>query len=151
MRRLRIISAPLCVFLVVLALSGCGGQASSNSSSSPASPSGSPAPTPAPAPAPTPTPTPTPQPAPTPSKFIYGVVGFEPDGNGPQGGQINSSTGTVSPVPGAPFDCGLGQSDIVQLIADPKGRFIYTLHEQASAAGMPLGQAGIGEQKIDQQ
>jgi 6-phosphogluconolactonase (cycloisomerase 2 family) len=85
------------------------------------------------------------------SKFIYGVSGFEPSGNGPEGGQIDSATGMVSPVPGSPFDAGLGQSNILQVLADPQGRFIYTVHLQASSFGNLIGESGIGAQKVDPQ
>lgn len=81
------------------------------------------------------------------SKFIFGGIGFE---NGTvDAGTINSN-GSVSPVQGSPFDEGLGQSNTFEMIADPQGRFFYTLNGAASAAGMQLGQSGIAEFAINQ-
>ncbi len=85
----------------------------------------------------------------TASRFIYGTPGFETQGL--DAGSIDSKTGTVTPIPGGPFDPGLGQSSMVQAIADPQGRFVYTLEVGASAGGTPIGQPGIGEFKINQQ
>ncbi len=86
---------------------------------------------------------------PTASRFIYGTPGFETQGL--DASSIDSKTGTVTPIPGGPFDPGLGQSSMIQAIADPQGRFVYTLAVGASAGGTPIGQPGIGEFKIDQQ
>jgi 6-phosphogluconolactonase (cycloisomerase 2 family) len=81
------------------------------------------------------------------SKFIFGGVGFE---NGMVDAGMINSNGSVSPVPGSPFDEGLGQSNTFEMIADPQGRFFYVLNGAASAAGMPLGQSGIAEFAINQ-
>lgn len=81
------------------------------------------------------------------SKFIFGGVGFE---NGMVDGGMINSNGSVSPVPGSPFDEGLGQSNTFEMTADPQGRFFYVLNGAASAAGMPLGQSGIAEFAINQ-
>ena len=85
----------------------------------------------------------------TASRSIYGTPGFETQGL--DAGSIDNKTGMVTPIPGGPFDPGLGQSSMVQAIADPQGRFVYTLEVGASAGGVPIGQPGIGEFKIDQQ
>ena len=86
---------------------------------------------------------------PSASRFIYGTPGFETQGL--QAGTIDSKTGKVTPISGGPFDPGLGQSSMIQAIADRQGRFVYTLEVGASAFGNPIGQPGIGEFKIDQQ
>ena len=148
MRRLWAIFALAVASILALTLLGCGASSTPAATNSPAPPAANPMPSPAPPPPPPPPP---PSPATTPSKFIYGVIGFEPEGNGPQAGQIDSSSGKISLVSGSPFDSGLGQSDVVQVLADPKGRFLYSLHQQASVGGMPLGESGISEQKIDSQ
>jgi 6-phosphogluconolactonase (cycloisomerase 2 family) len=105
---------------------------------------------------PSPTPlTPSPSPTPTPvvsaaSRFIYGIQAFE-SSTGYEGGQINSATGQVTSV-GAPFnDSGLGQNIVIQLIADPQGRFLYALNLGASAGGGPIGTPGIAELQINRQ
>jgi 6-phosphogluconolactonase (cycloisomerase 2 family) len=87
--------------------------------------------------------------SPSASRFIYGTPGFETQGL--QAGTADSKTGKITPIPGGPFDPGLGQSSMIQTIADPQGRFVYTLEVGASAFGNPIGQPGIGEFKIDQQ
>ena len=120
-------------------LTGCGGI--SNSSGSPTSSN--------------PTPTPSPSPAPTPvvsaaSRFIYGIQAFE-SSIGYAGGQINSATGQVTSV-GTPFNnSGLGQNIVVQVIADPQGRFLYALNFGASSGGGPIGTPGIAELQISRQ
>ncbi|HXO38130.1 MAG TPA: beta-propeller fold lactonase family protein [Candidatus Acidoferrum sp.] len=107
-----------------------------------------------PAPSPTPS-TPSPSPAPTPvvsaaSRFIYGIQTFE-SSIGYAGGQISSSTGQITSV-GAPFnDSGLGQNIVIQLIADPQGRFLYALNLGASAGGGLIGTPGIAELQINRQ
>ena len=83
------------------------------------------------------------------SRFIYGTPGFE-SGN-LQAGQINSGTGAVSLIAGSPFNEGLGQSSIIQVIGDPKGRFVYALNVEASAVGTVIGNPGIGGFAINQQ
>lgn len=131
-------------------------------------PTGTPTPTPTPTPtgspfgmravSPTPipssTPTPTPIPVPTPSasptaamsRFIYGTPGFE--AGAVQAGVINSN-GKISPVRGSPFDEGLGQTSIIQVVADRQGRFVYVLNVGASAVGEIIGQPGIAGFSID--
>lgn len=152
--------------LIAILLIGCG-SGSSSSSFSPA-PTVSPTPTPAPPlpaptvsptptptpPTPTPTPTasPTPTPTPTPvslvpSRLVYGIIDFEDDGF--FGGKIDSSSGTVSPLSGNPFANTLGQNIVLQVLADPKGRFFYTLNSGASSFGNTIGVPGIGEYKIN--
>ncbi len=51
--------------------------------------------------------------------------------------------GTISPVPGSPFDEGLGQPSIIEITADAKGRFVYVLNVEAQAAGELIGQPGL--------
>jgi 6-phosphogluconolactonase len=53
------------------------------------------------------------------------------------------SDGTISPVPGSPFDEGLGQPSIIQVTADAKGRFVYVLNVEAQAAGELIGRPGL--------
>jgi 6-phosphogluconolactonase (cycloisomerase 2 family) len=93
---------------------------------------------------------PDPVPGPTPasaSLFVYGTPGFE--SGSVQAGRINSD-GTVSAVAGSPFDEGVGQSDIIQIITDHRGRFLYVLNLAAGAFGVPLGISGICGFSIDQ-
>jgi 6-phosphogluconolactonase (cycloisomerase 2 family) len=78
---------------------------------------------------------------------IYGTPGFE--SGSVQAGRINSE-GTVSAVAGSPFDEGVGQSDIIQIITDNRGRFVYVLNQAAGAFGVPLGISGICGFSIDQ-
>jgi 6-phosphogluconolactonase (cycloisomerase 2 family) len=93
---------------------------------------------------PDPAPSPTTDPA---SLYIYGTPGFE---NGSvEAGMINSN-GTVSAIAGSPFDEGVGQSDIIQIITDSRGRFVYVLNQAAGAFGVPLGISGICGFSIDQ-
>ncbi len=118
-------------FLVLsLVPAGCGG----NITVSGALP---PAPN-APVPAPTPTPV-----ALTPSRFIYGVIDFEAEG-GFFGGAIDRATGQVSPAAGSPTANVLGQNIVIQMVADPKGRFLYALNIGAGSFGVQFGQIGIG-------
>ncbi|HEY6308807.1 MAG TPA: beta-propeller fold lactonase family protein [Candidatus Angelobacter sp.] len=99
-----------------------------------------PTPTPSPTPTPTPSPTPTPTPAPAPaSRFIFGTPSF--GGGTVQAGAINLN-GSVSTVAGSPFNVGLGTPTIIQIVPDPKGRFIYVLSLGAST--VTLGSPGIG-------
>jgi 6-phosphogluconolactonase (cycloisomerase 2 family) len=122
-----------------LLLTGCGGI-----SNSARNPTPTPA-TPAPSPSPTPTPVVT-----TASHFIYGIQAFEST-VGYAGGQITAATGQVTSV-GAPFnDSGLGQNIVIQVIADPQGRFLYSLNLGASAGGGPIGAPGIAEMQISRQ
>jgi DNA-binding beta-propeller fold protein YncE len=79
--------------------------------------------------------------------FIYGTPGFE--SGSIQAGRINGD-GTVSAVAGSPFDEGIGQSDIIQVITDNRGRFVYVLNLAAGAFGTPLGISGICGFSIDQ-
>jgi 6-phosphogluconolactonase len=60
-----------------------------------------------------------------------------------------NSDGTISPVRGSPFDEGLGQSSIIQVTADSKGRFVFMLNVEASAAGEIIGKPGICALTID--
>lgn len=132
---------------------GCGSVTTSGAhfTTSPApSPTPSPTPTPFPFPTPFPTPTPSPTPLPTPSptptlaaasRFIFGTPGFE--SGSVQAGVINSN-GSVTAVAGSPFNEGLGTPSIIQLVPDPKGRFLYVLNVSAFAAGQTIGFPGIG-------
>lgn len=86
--------------------------------------------------------------SPAASKFLYGGPGFE---NGTVSAGMINSNGSVSPIMGSPFDEGMGQSNTFEMIADPQGRFFYVLNGAASAAGMPLGNSGIGGFAINQQ
>jgi hypothetical protein len=81
------------------------------------------------------------------SLFIYGTPGFE--SGSVQAGRI-SSDGTVSAVEGSPFDEGVGQSDITQIITDNRGHFVYMLNLAAGAFGVPLGVSGICGFNVDQ-
>src|SRR5215471_20855843 len=78
---------------------------------------------------------------PSASRFIYGGPGFET--GSVQAGTINSSNGMVSPVAGSPFDEGMGQSNLLQIAADARGRFIYVLNVAAFGAGTKIGDAGL--------
>ena len=170
------VRAPVFVLVLAAALighvSGCGSPRRTfiNGTLPPAgqvTPTPTPTPTPLggfPSPTPTPLPTPTgmgalsgsrtlqpdpsPSPAPDPvSLSIYGTPGFE--SGSVQAGRINSE-GTVSAVAGSPFDEGVGQSDIIQIITDNRGRFVYVLNQAAGAFGVPLGISGICGFSIDQ-
>ena len=136
--------------VVLICLTGCG---SGRITGATTQPTPSPSPTVSPFPSATPTPTPSPSPTPTPipvgatSRFIFGITVFE-SGFGYQAGQI--SNGTVTPI--ADFnDAGLGQNIVPQLIADPKGRFLYALNVGASSFGITLGPPGIAEMQINNQ
>ena len=80
------------------------------------------------------------------SRFIYGTPGFE--AGAVAAGAINNN-GQVSAIAGSPFDEGLGSASVIQVTADPKGRFVYLLNVSAMGAGEQIGQAGIGEFSID--
>src|SRR6478609_1395780 len=128
--------------VVLICLTGCG---SGRITGATTQPTPSPSPTVSPFPSATPTPTPSPSPTPTPipvgatSRFIFGITVFE-SGFGYQAGQISNRT--VTPI--ADFnDAGLGQNIVPQLIADPKGRFLYALNVGASSFGITLGPPGI--------
>jgi Lactonase, 7-bladed beta-propeller len=99
-----------------------------------------PTPTPSPTPTPTPSPTPTPTPAPAPaSRFIFGTPSL--GGGSVQAGAININ-GSVSLLAGSPFNVGLGTPTIIQIVPDPKARFIYVL--SLGATIVTLGSPGIG-------
>jgi 6-phosphogluconolactonase (cycloisomerase 2 family) len=142
--RTKLLFLIFCTAIISPFLIGCGSVSNSGNSSQPASPT----PTPISSQSPTPTPTPTPSSA-VPSSFIYGIEAFESD-IGYAGGKINSTTGQVTPV-GAFDDSGLGQNIVIQLIADPQGRFLYSLNLGAFAVGMTIGNPGIAELQINQQ
>ncbi|MGZ4879365.1 MAG: lactonase family protein [Candidatus Angelobacter sp.] len=123
--------------ITLTVLTGCGSVSSSGGSPTPSNPT----------PSPSPNPTPVVSAA---SRFIYGIQAFE-SSIGYAGGQINSATGQVTSV-GAPFNnSGLGQNIVVQVIADPQGRFLYALNLGATSAGVPLGNPGIAELQINRQ
>jgi 6-phosphogluconolactonase (cycloisomerase 2 family) len=97
---------------------------------------------------PDPSPTPDRRSTPDPSsRYIYATPGFE--SGSIEAGMINSN-GTVSAIAGSPFDEGVGQSDIIQIITDPRGRFVYVLNQAARSFGLPLGISGIVGFSIDQ-
>ncbi|HLJ86238.1 MAG TPA: beta-propeller fold lactonase family protein [Candidatus Angelobacter sp.] len=145
------------LFAIVFAaaLTGCGSTTMVSGAINP--PPGFPTPTPTPLASPTPSPMPTPSPSPTPmggpspsptptptvtaaSRFLFGTPGFE--SGTLQAGTIDNS-GKVSAVTGSPFGEGLGQASIIQVIADPSGRFVYVLNVEASAVGQMIGQPGL--------
>lgn len=128
------------VIVLLLAFTGCGSVSGSGRTNNP-----SPTPTPTPPVNPTPSPTPTPALA---SHFIYGTPGFE---TGTIQAGVIQSNGSVIPVPGPPFDEGLGTPSVIQIVGDVKGRFIYVLNVEAIAVGMFIGQPGIAGFKIDPQ
>jgi 6-phosphogluconolactonase (cycloisomerase 2 family) len=98
----------------------------------------------------TPTPTPSPTPATfTASRFIYGVISFEAEG-GVFGGAIDSANGTVTSATGSPAANPLGQNIVIQMAADPRGRFLYALNIGASSFGIQFGQIGIAGYRINQ-
>ena len=78
---------------------------------------------------------------PSASRFIYGAPGFET--GKVQAGSIDSTSGAVSAVSGSPFDEGMGQSNLLEIAADGKGRFIYVLNLAAFGAGQQIGSAGL--------
>jgi 6-phosphogluconolactonase (cycloisomerase 2 family) len=126
------IKTPLIAFFIVLllpSLVGCGGGVTSAN--------------------PTPTPgTTNPAGGLSPSRFIYGITAFEADGI--YAGQIDSGTGSISPLGGNPYANTLGQNIVIQVPIDPKGRFFYTLNLGASSFGNVLGRPGIAEYQINQ-
>jgi len=132
--------------------SGCGGTTVFQGALPPAAPiTPTPTPTPTPNPFPTPTPTPTPAPSPTPmaasaSQFIYGTPGFE--SGSVQAGRIGND-GSVSAIAGSPFDETMGTPSVIQIIGDPRGRFVYVLNVEASAVGEIIGKPGICGFSID--
>lgn len=141
----------LASFLLLAMASGCGAATTTGAiTTSPApspTPSATPTPFPFPTPFPTPSPsaTPTPSPAPTPapvpaSRFIFGTPGFE--SGSIQAGAIGLD-GSVMPVTGSPFDEGLGTPSIIQILADPRSRFVYVLNVSAFAAGELIGNPGL--------
>lgn len=128
---------------------GCGGKTIFQGALPPATPF-TPTPSPTPTASPTPMATPMPSPAHGPasaSRFIYGTPGFE--SGSVQAGRIGSD-GSVSAIAGSPFDEALGTPSIVQIIADARGRFLYVLNVEASAAGEIIGKPGICGFSIDQ-
>jgi 6-phosphogluconolactonase len=56
---------------------------------------------------------------------------------------VINGDGSISPVPGSPFDEGLGQPSIIEVTADPKGRFVYVLNVEAQAVGELIGRPGL--------
>lgn len=126
--------------VLILAFTGCGSVSGSGRTNNP-----SPTPTPTPPANPTPSPTPTPALA---SHFIYGTPGFE---TGTIQAGVIQSNGSVVPVPGPPFDEGLGTPSVIQVVGDVSGRFIYVLNVEAIAVGMFIGEPGIAGFKINPQ
>jgi 6-phosphogluconolactonase (cycloisomerase 2 family) len=74
------------------------------------------------------------------SRFIFGTPGFE--SGSIQVGAIGLD-GSVMPVAGSPFDEGLGTPSIIQILADPKSRFVYVLNVSAFAVGEMIGNPGL--------
>lgn len=152
MRSLRLaLFSCLCPILFILSMvfAGCSGSSPMvvNPSPSPTPPF-NPTPSPVPSPSASPTPTPSPSPAAA-SRFIYGIVDFEADG-GFFGGAINGTTGQVTALSGNPFSNTLGQNIVIQVIADPQGRFLYSLNLGASSFGIQFGKPGINEYQVNQ-
>ncbi len=141
MRSKLAIRAFLLVCILTVTFIGCGGSSGRQVSSNPTPNPGTSGPTPSPSPTPTPV-------AATPSRFIYAIIDFEAD-QGFFGGNIDPSSGKVAPVPGTPTANALGQNIVFQLLADPQGRFLYSLNLGASSFGIQLGQIGIGGYGID--
>jgi 6-phosphogluconolactonase (cycloisomerase 2 family) len=75
------------------------------------------------------------------SRFIYGAPGFE-TGN-VQAGSIDSASGAVSAVPGSPFDESMGESNLLEITADGKGRFVYVLNLASFGGGQQIAPAGL--------
>lgn len=125
--RIKSLFFSFCISLLSLILAGCGGIGKTASN-----------------PNPTPTPGTT---AFSASRFIYGIVAFEAQGL--FAGQIDGATQKVSAVPGSPFANSMGQNIVLQLVADPKGRFLYTSNQGASSFGNQIGQPGIGAYQIN--
>jgi 6-phosphogluconolactonase (cycloisomerase 2 family) len=117
----------ICACITIIASTGCGGV--NNRSNQPIN-----------------SPTPSSTTAAT-SRFIYGIITFETD-NGYQGGSI-SSNGQVSPIStlSAP-DAGLNQNIVPQIVADPKGRFLYALNV-GTQHGFNFNPPGIVELQIN--
>jgi 6-phosphogluconolactonase (cycloisomerase 2 family) len=127
-------------FLVLpVVLAGCGGNTTIQGALPPAPvvPSASP----------TPTPTPTPALSSKASHFVFGIIDFEAEGF--FGGVIDSASGKVTPAAGNPTADALGQNIVVQVLADPNGRFLYSLNVGASSFGIQIGKAGIGAYQIN--
>jgi 6-phosphogluconolactonase (cycloisomerase 2 family) len=121
----------ICASVAILASIGCGSIASGSSQST------------------NNTPTPTPTPATAASHFIYGIITFETD-DGYQGGAI-SSNGQITPLATLSFtDAGLNQNIVPQVVADPKGRFLYALNVGAQH-GFDFNPPGIVELQINRQ
>jgi 6-phosphogluconolactonase (cycloisomerase 2 family) len=76
------------------------------------------------------------------------VIDFEAEGF--FAGKINSSTGQITRVNSNPIANPLGQNIVVQLVTDPKGRFLYALNIGASSFGIQFGQIGISAFQINQ-
>jgi 6-phosphogluconolactonase (cycloisomerase 2 family) len=57
--------------------------------------------------------------------------------------------GTISPVPGSPFDEGLGQPSIIEITTESRGRFVFVLNVEAQAVGEIIGKPGICGFAID--
>lgn len=136
---------------------GCGSVSHSASMAPTPTPSATPTPTPGfPTPTPTPSPSPGTSPSPTPSptptaaasRFVYGIESFEASG-GFFAGAINPANGQISLIPGSPFPNSLGQNIVIQIVADPRGRFLYSLNLGASSFGNQFGQPGIGAYAIN--
>jgi len=139
MRSTNLYLSVLWCLLLPAALAGCGGNTTISGALPPAPivPPSTPTPTPAPTPA-----------ALTSSRFLYGVISFEAEG-GFFGGTIDSVTGKVTPAAGSPTANVLGQNIVIQVLADPKGRFLYTLNIGASSFGVQFGRIGIGGYQIN--
>jgi 6-phosphogluconolactonase (cycloisomerase 2 family) len=132
----RQVFAILVVSIALTFLAGCGSVGTSAANQ----------PTPAPVSS---SPTPTPTPTASSSRFIYGIAVFESD-TGYQGASINGATGQLTAI--APFnDSGLGQNIVIQVIADPKGRFLYSLNLGTGHAGVVNNNWGIAELQINSQ
>jgi 6-phosphogluconolactonase (cycloisomerase 2 family) len=153
------------VFVLLLGLAGCGGVSANGAitptptptpAPSPSPTPGEPEPEPSPSPSPSPTGSPSPSPTPTPvghnsasvSRFVFGVIDFEAEGF--FAGKIDNATGQITPVAGQPANNPLGQNIVVQLLADPKGRFVYALDVGAFAFGTQIGQFGISAFQVNQ-
>lgn len=85
----------------------------------------------------------------TASKFIYGSPGFE-SGN-VEAGSINSSNGKISAVAGSPFSENMSQSNVLQVVADRQGRFVYGLNSAAFEGGTQFAPPGIAGFAVNQQ
>jgi 6-phosphogluconolactonase (cycloisomerase 2 family) len=129
----------LAMLALIAGLTGCGGVSANGAITPTPSPTGTPSPTPSPSPTPTP---------PGHQNFVFGVVDFEADGF--FGGKINHSTGQITRINSNPIANPLGQNIVTQLLADPKGRFLYALNIGASSFGIQFGQIGISAFQINQ-